>query len=193
MSDPIIANNQPAATSLEAGVEYHWCACGRRETSPSATAPTPAPTSRHRVSPPRHDGEAYLCACKRTGTRRTATAPTPSSATSRGHDGMRAPAGTGRGRHLGQRRWPRPRRKSQPWRSSTQLARDGLSKVGHHGPMTSMGVPRKDLPHWDDIQIMAAQMATKPLLDDARSARNSSSGPRPTSRSDSTSRCSCPT
>ncbi len=33
--------------------------------------------------------------------------------------------------------------------------------------MTSMGVPRNDLPHWDDIQIMAAQMATKPLLDDA--------------------------
>jgi glutamate synthase domain-containing protein 2 len=32
--------------------------------------------------------------------------------------------------------------------------------------MTSMGVPRKDLPHWDDIQIMVAQMATKPLLDD---------------------------
>ena len=29
-----------------------------------------------------------------------------------------------------------------------------------------MGVPRKDLPHWDDLQIMAAQMATKPLLDD---------------------------
>ncbi|MEH6473636.1 MAG: glutamate synthase-related protein, partial [Halopseudomonas sp.] len=47
-----------------------------------------------------------------------------------------------------------------------QLARDGLSKVGHHGPMTSMGVPRHLLPHWDDIQVMTAQMATKPLLED---------------------------
>ncbi len=28
-----------------------------------------------------------------------------------------------------------------------------------------MGVPRKDLPHWDDIQILPAQMARKPLLD----------------------------
>ncbi|MFA0350346.1 glutamate synthase, partial [Vibrio sp. 10N.222.55.C6] len=46
-----------------------------------------------------------------------------------------------------------------------QLARDGLSKVGHHGPMTSMGVPRYLLPHWDDIQVMVAQMATKPLLE----------------------------
>ena len=47
-----------------------------------------------------------------------------------------------------------------------QLASEGVTKLGHHGPMTSMGVPRKDLPHWDDLQIMAAQMATKPLLDD---------------------------
>lgn len=33
--------------------------------------------------------------------------------------------------------------------------------------MTSMGVPRHLLPHWDDLQIMVAQMATKPLLEDA--------------------------
>ncbi|MDH4008579.1 MAG: FMN-binding glutamate synthase family protein, partial [Desulfuromonadales bacterium] len=44
--------------------------------------------------------------------------------------------------------------------------RDGLSKMGHHGPMTSMGVPRYKLPLWDDIQIMTAQLATKPLLED---------------------------
>ena len=31
-----------------------------------------------------------------------------------------------------------------------------------------MGVPRKDLPHWDDIQILPAQMARKPLQDDIR-------------------------
>jgi len=27
-----------------------------------------------------------------------------------------------------------------------QLAREGLSKLGHHGPMTAMGVPREQLP-----------------------------------------------
>ncbi len=47
-----------------------------------------------------------------------------------------------------------------------ELARDGLSKVGHHGPMTSMGVPRHLLPHWDDLQLIVAQMATKPLFDE---------------------------
>ena len=47
------------------------------------------------------------------------------------------------------------------------LARDGLSKLGHHGEIGAMGVPREDLPHWDDIQILPAQMTRKPLLDDA--------------------------
>ena len=29
-----------------------------------------------------------------------------------------------------------------------QLAKDGLSKLGHHGPMAAMGVPRDELPLW---------------------------------------------
>ena len=47
-----------------------------------------------------------------------------------------------------------------------QLAKEGLSKVGHHGPMVSMGVPRDQLPSWDDIQIITAQLSRLPLLDD---------------------------
>jgi len=46
------------------------------------------------------------------------------------------------------------------------LAKDGLSKVGHHGPSAAMGVPRDDLPKWDDLQILTAQLARKPLLDE---------------------------
>lgn len=46
-----------------------------------------------------------------------------------------------------------------------KLAREGLTS--HHGEMTAMGVPRHTLPHWDDIQIVTAQLARKPLLDDA--------------------------
>ncbi len=47
-----------------------------------------------------------------------------------------------------------------------QYARDGLSKTGHHGVIDSMGVPRDDLPTWDDIQILTAQLARPPLLED---------------------------
>ncbi|MDA8586623.1 glutamate synthase-related protein [Rhodobacteraceae bacterium] len=46
-----------------------------------------------------------------------------------------------------------------------QYARDGLSKTGHHGKMDSMGVPRAELPDWDDIQLLTAQLAKPPLLD----------------------------
>lgn len=59
-----------------------------------------------------------------------------------------------------------------------QLAREGLSKMGHHGPMTSMGVPRHLLPHWDDIQVMVAQMATKPLMEDVPVATELVIGPQ---------------
>ncbi|MGF1563290.1 MAG: glutamate synthase-related protein [Geminicoccaceae bacterium] len=45
-------------------------------------------------------------------------------------------------------------------------AAHGLSKTGHHGQVASMGVPRDELPSWDDIQILTAQLARPPLLDD---------------------------
>jgi glutamate synthase domain-containing protein 2 len=46
------------------------------------------------------------------------------------------------------------------------LAEHGLSKVGHHGRVSAMGVPRDDLPQWDHIQIVTAQLHRLPLLDD---------------------------
>jgi glutamate synthase domain-containing protein 2 len=47
------------------------------------------------------------------------------------------------------------------------LARDGLSKTGHHGPTSAMGVPLTELPRWTSIQFLTAQLARQPLLDDA--------------------------
>lgn len=47
-----------------------------------------------------------------------------------------------------------------------QYAKDGLTKTGHHGAVQSMGVPRGELPDWNDIQLLTAQLATPPLLDD---------------------------
>jgi glutamate synthase domain-containing protein 2 len=46
------------------------------------------------------------------------------------------------------------------------LAQNGLSKTGHHGPVDAMGVDRNTLPRWDDIQVLPAQLATKPLFDE---------------------------
>ncbi len=47
-----------------------------------------------------------------------------------------------------------------------QYARDGLSKTGHHGRVESMGVPRDELPSWDDLQLLTAQLHRAPLLED---------------------------
>ena len=47
-----------------------------------------------------------------------------------------------------------------------ELAANGLTKLGHHGPMTAMGVSHDRLPAWDDIQIVTAQLARRPLLDE---------------------------
>ena len=59
-----------------------------------------------------------------------------------------------------------------------QLANEGLSKLGHHGQMTSMGVPRNELPHWDDLQIMTAQIDTKPLQEDSNVSTELVIGPK---------------
>jgi len=48
-----------------------------------------------------------------------------------------------------------------------ELARDGLTRLGHHGRVSAMGVPLTDLPRWDDIQVLTAQLARRPLADDA--------------------------
>lgn len=46
-----------------------------------------------------------------------------------------------------------------------ELASNGLSEVGHHGPMGAMGVVRSKLPLWADIQVVTAQLAVPPVLD----------------------------
>ena len=56
---------------------------------------------------------------------------------------------------------------AEPYNDHIQaLARDGLTKTGHHGPVSAMGVPLTELPRWADLQILTGQLARLPLLDD---------------------------
>lgn len=48
-----------------------------------------------------------------------------------------------------------------------KLAQGGIEAVGHHGPVSAMGVPRAELPRWEDIQLLTAQLDRRPLADDA--------------------------
>ena len=55
----------------------------------------------------------------------------------------------------------------EPFNGEIQsLARDGLAKTGHHGPVSAMGVDRRELPVWEDLQIQTGQLARPPLMDD---------------------------
>ena len=59
-----------------------------------------------------------------------------------------------------------------------QLAADGLTKLGHHGSVSAMGVDRRQLPTWDDLQFVTAQLATLPQLDDAEVGTGLVIGPK---------------
>ncbi|CAM2008891.1 glutamate synthase-related protein [Acanthopleuribacter pedis] len=59
-----------------------------------------------------------------------------------------------------------------------ELAENGLSKWGHHGPSSAMGVDRRALPGWDDLQVLTAQLHRMPLLDDNPVGTDLVIGPR---------------
>jgi len=59
-----------------------------------------------------------------------------------------------------------------------KLADEGLSKVGHHGPAAAMGVPRDQLPGWEDLQFVVAQLHKLPLLDEEAVGTELIIGPR---------------
>ena len=47
-----------------------------------------------------------------------------------------------------------------------ELSKNGLKNYGHHGPTSAMGVDRNNLPKWEDIQFLPAQLAKRPLMDE---------------------------
>jgi len=156
---PIIAGKSPVSVKLEGGQTYFWCRCGQSKTQPFCDGSHAGTDITPLKFTPEEDGSAALCRCK-------ATANAPFC------DGTHISLDT---LSAGD---PAPRPTSDiPVAAPTpeeptvarihQLAREGLSKLGHHGEMVAMGVPRNDLPLWDDIQILPAQLARKPLMDDA--------------------------
>jgi len=59
-----------------------------------------------------------------------------------------------------------------------ELARNGLSKYGHHGPSEAMGVDRNTLPKWENIQFLPAQLYKRPLLDEEEVSTKVIIGPK---------------
>ena len=62
--------------------------------------------------------------------------------------------------------------------SIRELAAHGLSRTGHHGPSSAMGVTHDRLPKWDDVQFLTAQLHRPPRLDDEPVETSLTIGPR---------------
>ncbi len=159
MSQAKIAGRAPMQVDLEPG-DHHWCACGRSSAQPfcdgshRGTGLTPLGFT---VETPE---QAHLCMCKQTknppycdGTHASLPADATVAETPATQDPGAPPVA-------------RNTEEEPTVELIHMLARDGLSKTGHHGSIGAMGVPRPTLPRWDDIQLLTAQLATKPLLED---------------------------
>jgi glutamate synthase domain-containing protein 2/CDGSH-type Zn-finger protein len=158
MTDPIVFDVKPVAAELEAGVEYHWCRCGRSSSQPFCDGSHRGTDLLPKGFSVDKDGEAFLCQCKQT---RNPPYCDGSHKSLQGTDVGKAVPPAKAGDELKVRATP-----EEPTVVYIhELAEHGLSKVGHHGPMGSMGVPRSELPLWDDIQLLVAQFARKPLME----------------------------
>jgi glutamate synthase domain-containing protein 2/CDGSH-type Zn-finger protein len=161
MTNPIISNNKPVKVDLDKDTEYHFCVCGRSESQPFCDGSHVGTSFKPKAFTANEGGEAFLCACKHTG-----NAPFCDGSHKQFSADQVGQEGPGVKATVSELPVAIPTPEEPTVAFVHQLAKEGLAKLGHHGPMTSMGVPRNQLPHWDDIQIMAAQMATKPLMED---------------------------
>ena len=166
MSKAIIADNKPLEVTLKKAQKIAWCTCGRSKDQPYCDGSHRGTNFKPLVFTPPADEKAWLCQCKHTknppycdGSHKAFGDDQVGSAS----EGPDEPA-------------PADAKDTMPVAKPTpeepqvalihQMAREDLATFGKHGPMVAMGVPRSDLPHWDDIQILTAQLSTRPLEDE---------------------------
>jgi len=160
MPKPTVSDTKPMRVKLEDGNNYYFCGCGKSNNQPFCDASHAGTGIKPQAFKAEKDGPEHLCLCKQ-----SANPPFCDGSHTQVPSDM-----VGQEFQL-ERKSDMPEARPTPEEPTVayihQLAREGLSHFGSHGPIGAMGVPSKDLPHWNDIQIMVAQMAQKPLLDDA--------------------------
>jgi methylamine---glutamate N-methyltransferase subunit C len=153
MSKPTIADKKPIAVQLQKNEEYHWCACGRSKNQPFCDGSHRGTEFTPKSFKATDRGEAWLCMCKHTSN--------PPFC-----DGTHATLSEDSSASTDQAVTSESTPEEPTLKRIHHMAEHGLEQTGHHGEMTAMGVPRAVLPQWDDIQILPAQFATKPLMED---------------------------
>jgi glutamate synthase domain-containing protein 2/CDGSH-type Zn-finger protein len=160
MKNPVIADNKPVQVTLLKGQEYHFCTCGKSKSQPFCDGSHAGTPFTPRVIVPEEDGEAWLCACKHTG-----NTPYCDGTHKQFSDDMVGKEGPGIVADKDSAPKPHSTVEEPTLELIHQLSKEGLKGFGHHGPMAAMGVPRNQLPHWDNLQIMVAQLHRKPLME----------------------------
>jgi CDGSH-type Zn-finger protein len=62
--EPVIAKKGPFAVELEAGKNYHWCACGKSANQPFCDGAHKGSGITPLAFTPEKEGTAHLCGCK---------------------------------------------------------------------------------------------------------------------------------
>ena len=170
---PVVASNKPAKVNLTKGEEYYFCTCGRSKNQPFCDGSHAGTEFKPKSFAAEENGEAYLCLCKHSN-----NVPFCDGTHKQFEENAIGIEGPGISTSSTDVPIAKVTKDEPTVEFIHQLAREGLNKMGHHGPMTSMGVPRHELPHWNDIQIMTAQMATKPLFEDVTVSTELTIGPK---------------
>ncbi len=177
---PIVAALSPQGVEVKEGKTYYWCRCGRSKDQPFCDGSHKGTDIAPLEWTAEKDDKVYFCRCKATG-----DAPlcdgTHSKLEVEVGDEVPASDDSDDGDNDDDDNRP-PEAEPTPEEPTVarihELARHGLEKSGPQGEVAAMGVPRKDLPHWDDLQLLTAQLARRPLGDDAEVDTRLVIGPR---------------
>ncbi|WP_040406053.1 glutamate synthase-related protein [Ectothiorhodospira sp. PHS-1] len=177
MTKPVVAAVEPVGITLEKGKGYYFCRCGRSRDQPFCDGSHQGTGIEPISFQPRDDGENWLCMCKQSGDLPYCDGShgkVPENAIGQEFDGVGDEV-----EDTEDDAAPAPRNtKTEPHVEFIHaLARGGLEEVGAMGPTVAMGVPRDLIPSWDDIQILTAQFARRPLSGDVDVASELVIGP----------------
>lgn len=163
----MVAARTPISVELKQGKEYFYCACGRSADQPFCDGSHQGTEFSPLAFVAERRGRSLLCRCKQTatppycdGSHRRVPSDRIGTAYSFVSDADEAEP-------VDAMPTPQPTPEEPNVVLIHELAEHGLDRVGPEGPLAAMGVPRSQLPCWDDIQILAAQLARQPLQSDA--------------------------
>lgn len=184
MEKPVVAARTPIGVELEENKTYYYCQCGLSANQPFCDGSHKGTGFTPLEFVAKETGKAWLCRCKQTQNApycdghhkqvpedkvgqafslQEATDITPRSAPQESRDAMPVAV---------------PTAEEPTVAFIHRLASEGLNQMGAHGLIDAMGVPRSQLPDWDDIQFMVSQLASKPLQEDVPVATGLVIGPQ---------------